>query len=165
LKISTSQLKRLVSDKVRISDILYKHNPEGHYEPGQTCFCPFHDNENTPAASIYDNDGVETLYCFSEQKLYTSADAIEILLKKDIYEVGRRLWERMNEVDKKDWLSNQVGGDYSDMFEFDKPTTDYSNLALERAKILFKRRRITLKQLLKEYIKVGGTSEKKDEIP
>ena len=29
------------------------------------CFCPFHDNHNTPAAKIYKDDAGDSLYCFS----------------------------------------------------------------------------------------------------
>lgn len=154
-----NQLKRLVTEKLKISDILHKYNPEGNYQAGQTCFCPFHDNENTPSASIYDNEGVETLYCFSEKKLYSSADAIEKLLKKDVYEVAQSLWERMGDVEKKQWLESQPDGDFSQMFQFEEDEEDEeedSNNALKQIATLFKKRKITLREFLKEYIKKGG---------
>jgi hypothetical protein len=173
-KLNEQQLRNLVRDKIRITDILYKHNPSGNYHPNQTCFCPFHDNSQTPSASIYDNDGVETLYCFSERRLYTSADAIEVLLKKDVYKVAGALWDRLPESSKQSWLQNNGKTSYKDLFNEDlselKKSQSFSysedNIKdqeketnddiIERLSDAFKLGKISLKAVLDKYIESKG---------
>lgn len=147
--LTLSQLKKLVIEKVDIVDILYKNNPDGHYHPGQTCFCPFHDNDNTPAASIYDNEGITSLYCFSERKLYTSADAVEILLNKDVYGIAKRLWDSMSDTEKQIWLSENSSENLEEAFS--TTATDRSDESVLNIKVAankFKNRKITIKELL-----------------
>jgi hypothetical protein len=172
--LNEQQLRNLVRDKIRITDILYKHNPNGNYYPNQTCFCPFHDNSQTPSASIYDNDGVETLYCFSERRLYTSADAIEVLLKKDVYKVAEALWDRLPESSKQSWLQNNGKTSYKDLFNEDLSESKQNqgfnlfngkikgqekethNDITERLSDAFKRGKISLGVLLDKYIESKG---------
>lgn len=40
-------------------------------------YCPFHDNQNTPAAKYFEDSN--ELYCFAEQKKYRVVDAMEKL--------------------------------------------------------------------------------------
>ena len=152
MNLTTSQLKKLVVEKVDIVDILYKNNPDGHYHPGQTCFCPFHDNDNTPAASIYDNEGITSLYCFSERKLYTSADAIEILLNKNVYEVAKRLWDRMSDAEKQVWLSENSDESLEEAFSLPSNKDKPVSIEIKKAENDFKNRKITIKELLESII-------------
>ena len=47
-------------------------------------FCPFHDNRNTPAASLFkDSDGIERLYCYRCTRQYTSYDYIVQVLEEN----------------------------------------------------------------------------------
>ena len=150
-------MRKLVSDKISMVEVLYKYDPEGRYSAGQTCFCPFHDNENTPAASIYDNDGVESMWCFSEKKLYTSADVIEKLLNKDVFEVSERIWNSMSEVDRNSWLSENSAEDYKDIFSesVEEEKDNKINKELEHKKKQFKSGKIKLAELLDCFIKDG----------
>ena len=44
-------------------------------KPNLVMFCPFHDNQNTPAAHLYqEKDGSYTIYCFSENRVFTNVD-------------------------------------------------------------------------------------------
>ena len=44
-------------------------------KPNGVMYCPFHDNQNTPAAHLYkEKDGSYTIYCFSENKVFTNTD-------------------------------------------------------------------------------------------
>lgn len=49
-----------------------------------SCFCLFHHNVNTPAASLFkDSDGVERMYCYTCRRQYSSYDYITTILEKD----------------------------------------------------------------------------------
>ena len=42
--------------------------------------CPFHDNRHTPSAKFYqDDDGIVTLFCFSEHRKFTSYDYLSLV--------------------------------------------------------------------------------------
>lgn len=50
----------------------------------KTIFCPFHYNVDTPSAQVYkDLDGIYRIYCFSENRQYTSYDYIKLILGRD----------------------------------------------------------------------------------
>lgn len=45
-----------------------------------TVYCPFHDNTRTKAAKFYlDDDNVVRLFCFAENKTYTSYDYLRLI--------------------------------------------------------------------------------------
>lgn len=152
MNLTIKQLKQLVIENIDIIEILYKYNPEGYYQAGQNCFCPFHDNSNTPSASIYDNEGITSLYCFSERRLYTSADAIEILLNKDVYEIAKRLWDRMSDAEKQLWLSKNSHEDFEEAFSINKNNDKSVSIEIKKAENDFKNRKITIKELLESII-------------
>lgn len=44
----------------------------------KSIFCPFHDNSRTMAAKVFPD--TNTIYCYAEQKVYTSVDVMVKLL-------------------------------------------------------------------------------------
>lgn len=146
------QLKQLVGEKYSLVKTLRRYNPSGSYTPNRTCYCPFHDNVESPAAAIYDDDNGERLFCFSERKMYSSADALEILMNLDVYEIGLQLWQTMSPIEKTEWLSSHGNVSYTDVFKADKPQAA-GNLELEVQIQKFKNRKISISELLNEYIK------------
>jgi len=151
--LTTEQLRQLVSEKYSLVKTLRQYNPDGRYTPGQTCYCPFHDNVNSPAAAIYDDDNGERLFCFSERKMYTSADALEVLLNYDVYNIGLKLWQSMSPLEKTDWLSTHGKVDLAEAFKSKKEEPKEKNLELEVKAQKFKTGKISLSELLDEYIK------------
>ena len=97
-------LKKLVNEQVSLEQVLKKVNPSAHYQNRKPCFCPFHDNTNTPAAVFYDDDDGQKIWCYAEQRMYTASDAIEILSGMNVYEVGSEIWESMSELEQEQWL-------------------------------------------------------------
>jgi hypothetical protein len=154
MKIKLWQLRALVKEKYSLIKALYKVNPDGKYVIGQTCFCPFHDNENTPAAALYDNEGSESMYCFSEKKLYTVLDALETLLHYDVYELGQKLWVSMSEAEQQSFLLlHQDTTDYGNAFSVKSEEKPEINRELEKAKLLYKSHKLSVNKLLAEYIR------------
>lgn len=147
-KLTLRQLEDLVKEKYSLTKSLSKLNPDNQYQVGQPCFCPFHENHNSPAASIYDDEKGETLYCFSERKLYSVVDVFKDLMHYDIYDLGNRLWKSMSEEEQQAWLIAHHA--YEDAFnkKEDKPVSK----ALRQSIELFKNRKIELNDMLKAYM-------------
>lgn len=141
------QLKLLINDRLSMVDVLNKVNPEGYYQAGQPCFCPFHENSNTPSATIYDNEGITSLYCFAEQRQYRPTDAIEILLDKDVYVVGEKLWNSLSQLEQEQFLRENVSIEDSFSTTQVKPI----DKKVQQAKTAFKYGKITAHELLEKY--------------
>jgi len=150
--LSLWQLKELVKQKYSLIKALQKVNPEGNYQVGQTCFCPFHDNQNTPSASIYDDDKGQTLYCFSEQKLYTVNDVFTKLMNRDIYEVGNSIWKQMSDEEQYEWLIKNSSDQTAEAFS--RPTPKELSPEAKKSIELFKNKKIKLDTLLEKLIEV-----------
>lgn len=83
------------------SDYRYFPKDEG------TCFCPFHDNENTKAAKLYSSQDGQTIYCFAEQRLYKphhliSKGIVEVQMEK----VFNGIWKQFNENTRASLISS-----------------------------------------------------------
>ena len=48
-------------------------------------YCPFHENHDTPAAKMYWDEVREiwVIYCFSEQRLFTAYDYVDLILCRE----------------------------------------------------------------------------------
>ena len=67
------------------------------------CFCPFHENTDTPAAKYYDDSN--TIYCFSCGRVYGSYDLLMAYSPDTVKEIAQ---------------VNDIGDDVS---AFDRPKT------------------------------------------
>jgi len=149
-KLSLRQLESLVKEKYSLIKSLKKINPGGNYQVGQPCFCPFHENHNTPAAALYDDDKGQTLYCFSERKLYTVVDVFKNLLHYDVYDLGNRLWSSMSEPEQQEWLMHNE--DYDLASAFNKVEKKEMSKELKKSAELFKDKKIDLNKFLDDYM-------------
>lgn len=108
MKLKTELIPKLIQEKFDLVKALYSYNPTGRYTYGQPTFCPFHDNQNTPAAALYRAKGdgdYDSLYCFAEQKQYTVVDVLGKLMGYNIYEVGHAIWNEMSDTEKQMFLT------------------------------------------------------------
>ena len=65
-------------------------------------FCPFHDNFDSPSAKLYQNPDGDSLYCYSERRIYRPIDVIKKgLLCKNIDSLFQKLWNTLSENDKE----------------------------------------------------------------
>lgn len=78
---------------------------EGYNYNGK-CFCPFHVNTETPAAKLYrDGERGDTLFCFSEQKVYHPVDVLKKgLLNKQVSTIFQRLWDRCDDKKREELI-------------------------------------------------------------
>lgn len=144
--------KLLVDQTTSIVAALKRYNPTGRYDIGQPCFCPFHENENTPAAALYGDEEKETLYCFSERKIYTASDVLEKLLNYDIYSLGQRIWTGMSEADQQAWLTEHSKTDYEEMFSQSEEKETTKHTEESQVAIDYKLGRAKVSDLLNELI-------------
>ncbi len=71
---------------------------------GANIYCPFHPDEMTgkPSAKYHEND--DTLYCFSEQKKYTSYHVLKLLYSMDIKKEFLKLWADLSDSERDNFL-------------------------------------------------------------
>ena len=95
-------------------------NPSS-YTQNSTVYCPFHPNVDTKAAKLYpkDENGVEKLYCFAENKVYyphsllcppkgddfkSQSYRFKSIVPYDPYWVFSAIWNHLPEQDKQYWM-------------------------------------------------------------
>jgi hypothetical protein len=148
IKLSLKQLEQLVKEKYNLAKALTKINPHNRYQLGQPCFCPFHENYHSPSAALYDDPKGQTLYCFTERKIYTVVDVFKNLMHYDIYEIGNNLWKKMSDEQKQIWLAEHQEYETAGTFDKTKSVSKELKVAIE----LFKNKKIPLNDLLEKYI-------------
>lgn len=101
-------------------------------------FCPFHDNTNTPAAHLYkEEDGSYTIYCYSEDKLFSNVDLYKNFLPDiDLEELANLLYKNLSSVEREKIFDN-INHPY------EPPELPFNNLLVE-----FKANRINFPTLL-----------------
>ena len=90
-EFSKKEIKKLLDKMFSLYNILndagYRVNEFGN------SFCPFHDNDSTPAAKYYSS--TDTLHCFAEGKTYHVIDGLNLVGKNPI-EVFYNKWSTYN---------------------------------------------------------------------
>lgn len=78
-------------------------------KPNGVMFCPFHSNQNTPAAHIYqEEDGSSTIYCFSENRVFTNVDLYKTYLPTiNLEDLAQLLYSKLPK-ELQDKLSSNV---------------------------------------------------------
>lgn len=154
MKADKETFIKLLNEKVKFTTVLPKLNSENIYTVGRPCFCPFHDNTNTPAAVIYNNDGKETLWCFSEQKLYKPEDIIKLLINEDPYKVGEHLWNKLTETEQEVFLKENQPIDLAKEFSVETTETDQTKNLLKEVYKAYQYGKISYQELLRIYLKL-----------
>lgn len=134
---------------------------ESEVDSDYIIFCPFHNNNRTPAGEVDKRNG--TFFCFSCQKV---ADLVELIMHtsaRKYFEAVRYIKSKETETDLEKEVNKQL---YKkpDFIEFDQSTLDrlHSNLLIsDRAKKYFASRHINLESMSKFRL---GYSEKQDMV-
>ena len=102
-------MKYVINKVIPLPVILEKAGFEDGYNYTGNVYCPFHDNTDTPAAKIFQDEDGDRLFCFTERRIYKSSDVIEEgLLKVKLAKIFNRLWKQLSE-DRKENLREQYG--------------------------------------------------------
>ena len=70
--------------------------------PQYNFFCPFHDDESTGKPSARYHENSDSIYCYSEQKHYTSYHALKLICGFDMEKVFVYAWENLSDADKEE---------------------------------------------------------------
>lgn len=107
------------------------------YRINANMFCPFHLNENTPAAHLYADEDGYRLWCFSESKMYGAWNVYKTFLPKiDTNKLALLIFNKLPEDVQEKVLS-----------ELDIEQ-DVSSLPYQKELQDFKRHKIDITQLL-----------------
>lgn len=69
-------------------------------------YCPFHDNTDTPSARAFRNDDGDTIYCYSEGKVFRPHHVLDyelINVKKD--KVFFRIWKKLDKSQQDELIA------------------------------------------------------------
>ena len=89
------------------------------------CFCPFHENKNTPAAHLYHDELGWCLWCFAEHRLYTPYDLYKQYSDLNTKDIANAIWNSLSAVQRDKLI--QLSGTERDIKElpFKKELNDF----------------------------------------
>ena len=92
------EFKYYVIDRVISFPLILEKAGYEDYDYMGNVYCPFHDNTDTPAAKMYQDDEGDKLYCYGEcRKLYTPSDVIKKgLLKVRVNKIFYKIWKKLS---------------------------------------------------------------------
>lgn len=127
------KLEELVINRYCTFEYLLSYIGQSFPDRPVKCFCPFHENHDTPAAKLYQNEEGESIFCFTENRSYRPHD----LLKSGIVpftsnHVFSAIWQQLGEEEKsqfEDYVPQSLTQDYSSVFkEYRKGELSYFDL-------------------------------------
>lgn len=116
------QIKKMLTYMVSFEKVYNSFNDRPLPVAGN-CFCPFHDNTNTPAAKFYRESN--TLYCYTDLKLYSVYDLL-LEYNQDPITIFYSLWNSYNDA-KKQYVLSQVDKPYTTKCLFNDSLISYDN--------------------------------------
>jgi len=108
----------------------------------QVFYCPFHDDEATGKPSAKYHSDNDTLYCFSESKVYSAYHALKLLYNQDMNKLFHSIWSTMSVDEKNEYLDSNDAIAYSEEDVLNPIWTKY-----EPALQMFSENKITYSQM------------------
>lgn len=103
------KFQEFVVDYVLPMDVALEQVDGQHRNYQGKCFCPFHDNTDTPAAHLYKNETGTSLMCFAERRVYRPHDIFRLkLVKQTLSSVFGRIWGQLSD-DQRTRLADKYG--------------------------------------------------------
>ena len=123
-------IKEVVNKNFTFGDLNSKY--QGMSSQTGNFFCPFHDNFQSPAAKFYEDEDRQVLWCFSEHRMYTPYDYVNLILCKKwgrYKNVMEFLSQRLGHWELKQELKLASTKDYNEKQEnFQKSIDDINNI-------------------------------------
>lgn len=128
----------VIDRKIPFPLILEKAGYEDYDYYGNV-YCPFHDNTDTPAGKLFNDEKGDKLFCFSERRMYRPSDVLkEGLLKMRVEKIFFRLWNnKLSEEEKsvfreqfgeeEDFLTEEFKNIVKKLEEFKRDNIDYQD--------------------------------------
>jgi hypothetical protein len=117
-------------------------------------YCPFHDDELTGKPSARYHEDSDSLYCFSEHKVYTAYHVLKLLYKDDIRIRFREAWANLSEQEREEILREFEDSEArdSDISKYVHPVWSGLRFVLEKFKtgeVNFRQHKNALRKVLK----------------
>lgn len=107
------------------------------YRINGNMFCPFHQNERTPSAHLYNDESGYRLWCFSEGRMYGAWDIYHVYYPKiNTNDLAKLILNKFSEEEQKKIID-------------DMGIEQEEDLVYKKELQLFKRSKITITELLK----------------
>lgn len=97
----------VINDNYSLEKMLRNY---GCYIDGSTMYCPFHDDDVTGKPSAKFHRDTDTLYCFSENKVYTAYHALKILYGQNVNTIFNRIWKTLTKEERLDYIGKYDDG-------------------------------------------------------
>lgn len=97
----------VINDNYSLEKMLRNY---GCYIDGSTMYCPFHDDDVTGKPSAKFHHDTDTLYCFSENKVYTAYHALKILYGQNVNTIFNRIWKTLTKEERLDYIGKYDEG-------------------------------------------------------
>ena len=97
----------VINDNYSLEKMLRNY---GCYIDGSTMYCPFHDDDVTGKTSAKFHHDTDTLYCFSENKVYTAYHALKILYGQNVNTIFNRIWKTLTKEERLDYIGKYDEG-------------------------------------------------------
>lgn len=135
-ELSKKEIYYIVNHYIDMRKLLHKLGID--VRANNSMFCPFHKNDNTPAAHLYkEEDGSYRIYCYSEDRVFSNADLYKTYLPEiSLEELAYMLYNNLPEVEK-----NKLADNVNKVYEL--PELPYNNFLID-----FKNNKINYKTLL-----------------
>lgn len=97
-----------VIDRVIDFPLILKKAGYEDYDYG-TVYCPFHNNTDSPAGKLYQDDEGDRLYCFANKRMFRPSDVLKRdMIKIRLQKVFYRIWKKLS-GEKKSRLREEYG--------------------------------------------------------
>jgi hypothetical protein len=96
-------------------------NDLGFQTRGSNMYCPFHHDELNGKPSAKYHPETDTVYCFSESKVFTAFHVLKDLYGISVDKFFRDVWNRLSDVDKEDIIRKYGDESNVDRKEFINP--------------------------------------------
>jgi len=98
-------MERVINRFISFPMMLKQAGLDG-YGYGGTCFCPFHENANTPSAKLFRDPDGDTMWCFAEGKRYRPCDVVKLgMLGMPVRGLFQNLWGELSIEQKEEMLA------------------------------------------------------------
>lgn len=128
--ITNNKLEFKVIDYFCTFEYLLGYIGKDFPDRSMACFCPFHENVNTPAAKFYKEDHNEHIFCFAENKQYKPHHLLTMeIVPFTVSHVFSAIWSNLSDEEK---------GIFSDDLSYNNLTVDFSHYYNEYKKCKLK---------------------------
>lgn len=107
------------------------------YRINSNIFCPFHHNENSPAAHLYADENGYRIWCFAESRMYGSWNIYKTYLPKiDTNKLALMIFNKLSLEDQKILLHDLGNEQELDVLPYQQSLKDFKKHKINMSQLL-----------------------------